>query len=75
MSRSRRKFPRRGNCADSDKWSKEQAHRRERRAVNVLLDGGSDGDDLPHVRELSDPYDYAKDGKTTIDPNSRWMRK
>lgn len=63
MSRSRKKTPKVGNCADSDKDSKVQAHRAERRAIKAALDTGLDDSDLPHEFEFADPWNYNKDGK------------
>jgi len=63
--------------AASDKKDKRFANRRLRRAVRVALDRDPLADALPHRRELTDPWNMAKDGKIRIDPTSspRLMRK
>jgi hypothetical protein len=64
MTRSRRKNPARGNTsAPSDKADKVRAHRRERRVVRERLHPVEEDVRLPHRREISDPWTYAKDGK------------
>ncbi len=76
MSRSKRKSPIRGiTSADSEKEDKVAAHRKFRRTIRIALDQGADI--LPHVRELSNQWAMAKDGKTMFDPraNPKDMRK
>lgn len=81
MSRSRRKTPvlgitvrgwRRGEAADKRQW-----HRALRAAFRRLL--VRDGEEVlqPHVREHSDPWSMAKDGKRWqgFDMPARWWRK
>lgn len=64
MSRSRRRTPKKGiTTARSEKQEKLQAHRRERRGVRVALAKGAEEHELPHRREISDPWKMAKDGK------------
>lgn len=68
MSRSYRKSPFHGNCADSDKADKVAANRRLRRAVRAnLRDYDDDADVLPELRGVSDVWDFAKDGKSRYD--------
>ena len=62
MSRSFRKVPYRGACADSDKACKVKANRLYRRLVKSLLKTGET--ELPHKNTTSDVYDFRKDGKT-----------
>jgi len=78
LSRSRRRHARTGaTLAASDKRDKRFANRRWRRAVRVALDRDPLADAFPHRRELTDPWDMAKDGKIWIDParSPRLMRK
>ena len=64
MSRSRRKTPVIGiTSAESEKADKQAAHRRERRKVRQRLVADPAPDLLPHAREVSNPWTYAKDGK------------
>lgn len=64
MSRSRKRTPITGiTTASSEKRDKLAAHRRERRRVRTVLHATPSADVLPHRRELSDPWTYAKDGK------------
>ena len=63
MSRSRRKTPMTGTtCAESERYDKRIWHRRFRRAVTSAISG--DKEVMPHVRDVSDPWRFAKDGKT-----------
>lgn len=74
MSRSRRKSPYTGlTTAESDKDDKRRAHRALRRAEKDALRRGAETH--PRLREVSNAYTFAKDGKQEIDPDSRWMRK
>lgn len=78
MSRSRRKTPIWGyTTADTDKPWKQQAARRERRAVNITLGKALDGDALSVKRyALTDPSSSMKDGKHWVgDACAEWMRK
>lgn len=68
MSRSRKKKPIVGiTCANSEKFDKVTAHRRERRAVNAAIDVDPESAELLHEHEFSDPWTYAKDGKQIWD--------
>ena len=72
MARSRKKTPIIGiSTATSEKSDKVAAHRRERRKVHVGLKTKADQDALPHRREVSDVWGYAKDGKIYKAP---WLR-
>lgn len=67
MSRSRRRTPKRGiTTARSEKQDKVSAHRTERRTVRVALAQGAAEHELPHRREVSDPWLMAKDGKAYL---------
>ena len=67
MSRSRRKTPVTGvTCAESERYDKQLWHRRFRRAVSVSIRAGDEV--MPHVRDVSDPWKFAKDGKTYWGP-------
>lgn len=67
MSRSRRRTPKVGiTTARSEKQDKLQAHRDERRKVKVALAQGATEHELPHRREVSDPWLMAKDGKAYL---------
>ena len=71
MSRSRRKRPFTGwAVADSDKEDKQISNRRLRRISKVELSDGWDDEDfiLPDIREVSNVYFFAKDGKQMFDP-------
>jgi hypothetical protein len=48
-----------------------------RRAVNAALQVDWEREVLPHHRELTDPWDMAKDGKIRFDPDAspELMRK
>jgi hypothetical protein len=64
MARSRRITPITSfTTSDSDKLAKRKANRAERRAVRAALVGGRDDDMLPARREISDPWNFPKDGK------------
>lgn len=82
MSRSRRHAPFIGwTTARSEKCDKAATHRRERRRVHAVLDrvrtepvdALSDPVDppLPHTRELSNVWDYAKDGRQYLGRHPR----
>ena len=67
MSHSRRRTPIISNAvARSEKTDKLSAHRRERHRVRQTLDGDPLADLLPHTREVSDVWVFAKDGKTYV---------
>ncbi len=71
MSRSLRRSPICGvTTAASEKQDKRLAHRRLRSATRVAMAADHVGV-LPVPREVSDPWDMAKDGKLRFDPQ-RW---
>ena len=80
MSRSYRKSPCSGiTCADSEKDDKRTWHRRFHHACkqSIRLEGVY-LEILPHFRELSDPWSFAKDGRCWFGPlhpddDSWWM--
>jgi hypothetical protein len=76
MSRSRRSLPITGTTtAPSDKRDKQKANRLVRRQVRAAIARDPDGV-LPHRRELSDPWQFDKDGKLWhLDGDPRWLRK
>ena len=61
MSRSRRKTPVFGHCADTDKPFKLTEHRRERRAVKISLKAGLEPE---HPKAFGNPWASCKDGKS-----------
>ena len=65
MSRSRRRTPIHSWCTKhkSEAWDKRWWHRALRRKVNQILAETYDDTQLPHFREVSDPWLMAKDGK------------
>lgn len=64
MSRSRKKSPVTPvTSAESEKSDKQAAHRRERHKVRTKLAVDPEPEILPHTREVSDPWAFAKDGK------------
>jgi len=67
MSRSRRRSPVFGVCADSDKADKRVARQRWRAVTRAAVNRGADV--IPTLREVSDVWDMAKDGKI-----GRWHR-
>lgn len=78
MSHSRRRTPMAGiTTAESERRDKQAASRRIRRAVKLAVGFEPCADILPHERELSDPWDMAKDGKQRFDPGAHpgLMRK
>ena len=62
MSRSFKKTPIVGACAQSDKGYKVAEHRRERTHVRVALRQAEDAD-LPHPKLFGNPWDGGRDGK------------
>lgn len=71
MTHSRKKTPIAGiTSARSEKTDKQDAHRRERRRVHMVLNVSPDADVLPHTREVSDPWAMAKDGKRYLGKDS-----
>ena len=81
MARSYRHSPFMGNCSHSDKAGKVVAHRRLRARQRQALVACRDFDALvlPVMREVSDVWDFPKDGKHRLDITSadfrKWMRK
>ena len=63
MAHSRKKTPIRGNANGSDKRDKAWANRRLRRVVRTHIAQDSSVEALPQKRELSDVWDFTKDGK------------
>ena len=64
MSRSRKRTPVIGiTTARSEKADKVAAHRRERRRVRQTIQAAPEAEILPHTRELSNVWAFAKDGK------------
>src|SRR5438105_2968377 len=64
VARSRKKAPVTGvTSAESEKADKQAAHRRERRQVRQRLTVDAETEVLPHTREVSNPWTFAKDGK------------
>lgn len=76
MSHSYRRLPIFGNCvANSEKKDKRIANRRYRRITRQLVRMGA-YDRLPLAREISNVWDFAKDGKRWFANATReWMRK
>lgn len=67
MSRSKRKIPIRGvTKALSEKRDKRLAHRRWRRSIKLSIK--QEEEVFPLLREISDVWDFAKDGKV-YDPS------
>lgn len=78
MSRSRRKTPITGIiAAQSEKSDKRIANRKLRRVTKEILRRGSLEDDqiLPEIREVSNVWSFAKDGKRWHDPDDPKNRK
>lgn len=78
MSRSRRKTPITGiTTAQSEKSDKRTANRKLRRVTKEILRRGSLEDDqiLPEIREVSNVWSFAKDGKRWHDPDDPKNRK
>lgn len=87
MSRSRKKSPFIGNTtAETEKPDKKQSHKRHRKQVkqrlNAIIQHQLDEDELleleaelPMIEEISNPWDFAKDGKHRVDLDSIYLRK
>jgi hypothetical protein len=75
MSRSRRHTPIFGiTTGDSEKQDKRQANRLLRRQVRLAMEARKEV--LPHLREVSNVWCFAKDGKSWwANPTARHMRK
>ena len=68
MARSRKKVPIVGiSLAKSEKDDKVAAHRRERRIVRAEIPAQPEV--LTATKEVSDPWDYSKDGKQYVTAN------
>lgn len=75
MSRSRRRTPIRAiTTAESEKQDKRKANRSLRRTVRVILLKDPEVDLLPTIEEVSDVWDFQKDGKM-YDTSEGWERK
>jgi hypothetical protein len=76
MSRSYRHSPYHGCCADSDKADKRKANRLLRRVTRIAIVGfDPEADVLPVLREVSNIWNFDKDGKTGLDADSKLLRK
>jgi ATP-dependent Zn protease len=71
MSRSRIKTPITGNAANakSEKADKQKANRVLRARVRVALN--NDAEVMPELREVSEVYTFAKDGKSYFDADAQ----
>lgn len=64
MSRSRRYSPFNGwTTSQSEKQDKRKANRKLRRRTKACILANGDNKPLPVMREVSDPWCFAKDGK------------
>lgn len=72
MSRSRKKNPFSGH-GDSEKWDKRKNNRRLRRKAKVALE--QDKEILPIMKEVSNPWNMNKDGKSRLNKDSDWYEK
>lgn len=78
MSRSYKKTPIFGiTKAKSEKEDKRIANRALRANVRTILDSCDDYEDLiiPIIREVSNVWGFAKDGRRYCDLNKEWVRK
>lgn len=81
MARSRKKTPIIPNtCAETEKEDKRNNNRKLRRVVKQKLQVSEDIEDLdlPELREITNVWDCAKDGKRYKDPaklDPKQMRK
>jgi hypothetical protein len=78
MSRSRKRTPIRGiTGACSEKQDKRFYNRRYRRICRRWLYSNPESELMPHLREHSNPWEMAKDGKVWFDPKRypKSMRK
>jgi hypothetical protein len=77
MSRSRKKTPITGvTLAESEKQDKAASHRRYRRTLKEIISPTLETP-LPTERQLTNPRDMAKEGKSRYDPTRgpKHMRK
>jgi hypothetical protein len=76
MTRSRRKYPACSNTTSGhnrgEHDDKKRASRRFRRLVRALLDSGVHV--MPLLREISNPWQWRKDGKNRFQ-DERYLRK
>ena len=78
MSRSRRKHPFRGiTSAESEKDDKRRYNRHYRRVCRLLLHIDPQREDVPLLKEVSNPWSMDKDGKWGFDPKKfpKFLRK
>jgi len=79
LSRSRRKTPIIGWAADTDALWKRIYNRAMRRSVRAILRSDPETEqELPKLRDVSNPYDGEKDGKHYMhneDTREKWLRK
>ncbi|MDP0501881.1 MAG: hypothetical protein Q7P63_17440 [Verrucomicrobiota bacterium JB022] len=78
MANSVRKSPSTGiTTADSEKEDKRTFNRTLRRVNRQILKADGDRERLKQVKEVSDPWAMAKDGKCRFDPieDRRLLRK
>jgi hypothetical protein len=79
MSHSYRKRYFSGNAChkNSEKGDKRKANRKLRRFVKIILRGDPYTETLPMIREISDIWDFRKDGKSyfgyLINPRSSFI--
>lgn len=68
MSRSRRKHPYIGVCADSEKEDKRENNRRLRHHTRMALSRDPEVEVLPHTLDHSNRWLMNKDGKMEFNP-------
>lgn len=76
MARSFKKTPVVGNARTTDKYDKRLANRKLRMHVKSALKKGYEL--MPELREVSNVWDFSKDGKHWLsnpDIRDKWMRK
>jgi hypothetical protein len=67
MSRSRRKSPYRGCGSSSEKYEKQKANRKLRKKCKAAIRQGEEV--MPEKKEISNVWDWPKDGRFEIDKN------
>lgn len=74
MSNSKRKTPKVAiTCAESEKENKRAANRKHRRVSKIQV---TQGNTPSKIKELSDVWNFDKDGKIFLkDPTPRELRK
>jgi hypothetical protein len=73
MSRSRRKVPKTAiTTSTSEKEEKRDANRKLRRMTREKVKKGDE--ELPGIREVSDVWDFSKDGKSWKE-DKKFLRK